>query len=469
MAKILLMQNISAQYLGLMYLSSALKQHDHKCNVLIGKKYDKEIKPVILKESPDIIGISVMTFSHFWAVDITKQIHRDFPQITIIFGGPHPTYFHDFIEEESVDIMLVGECEYAFPEIVGCLERGDSIQNIHNVHCKIDGKIYKNPIRPFSDINDIPFPDRELYEPYSWKIAHKETQDVITSRGCPFKCTYCYNNAAKEYYGNQVGFVRNRSVENVIEELIFLKKKINPEKITFADDFFGLAGKKWLFPFLEQYREKIHIPFFCNMRADFIANNPETCDLLKKANCFLVCFGIESGNEHIRNEVIKKKILNKHIIEAAAQLKKRDINLRTCNLLGIPGETIENIYETIEINQQIGTEFPHPYIFYPFPKTELSEIAVEKGLLKEDYYLNSSVSSFHHGSILDIDRKIEMENLHKFFQIAVQFPFLFPIIKKIVKFNFPKLNKAVFKVTLALKFKKYLRLSYPRAIINFFR
>ncbi len=474
MAKILFVQNFMAEYLGVMYISSALKKEGHRCAVAIGKDYKKELYPELVKEKPDMVGIPLMTFSQDWGLETARNIKKDFPSIKIVFGGPHPTYFHDFLQEPEVNIMVVGEAEQAFTELVNALENNKPIHEIKNVHCKIDGKIHQNPIRAVvKNLDELDFPDRSLYIKYSWKVGRKDTQNLVTSRGCPFKCTYCYNNAADDYYGSEIRFTRTRSPKNVIEELKQIKKDIKPKKIMFQDDFFGLAGKKWINEFLEEYTDKIAIPFTVLMRADIIARNPDIAPLLKKAGCFQVCIGIESGNEYIRNEIIKKNLKDEDIIKAAEIIHKEGIYIRTCNLLGVPGEKIENIYETIELNQKIKADFPHPYIFYPFPKTQLTQMAIEKGLLDKDYDKQdagkTSVKSFHHGSILNFENKQEIENLHKLFQLAVAYPFLMPQIKEWAKKDHQAVNKIIFKLLLGYKFKKVYKLTLPRAVYNFFR
>jgi len=159
----------------------------------------------------------------------------------------------------------------------------------------------------------------------------------------------------------------------------------------------------------------------------------------------------------------------KIILKPTGHLHEENIYLRTCNLLGFPKERIENIYETIQINQQIKTDFPHPYLFYPFPKTELAKMAEDEGLLEKSAYKNIQVTSFHHQSMLDLDNKNRVENLHKLFILAVSCPKLTPIIKWVSQYNFRKIYWIIFKLSLSLKFKKTYKLSTPRAFINFFR
>jgi anaerobic magnesium-protoporphyrin IX monomethyl ester cyclase len=468
--KILFVQNFVDECLGPMYLSSALKKKGYDCAAAIGRNYKNDIFPRVVEEKPDVIGISIMTFSEKWALEIARNIKRDFSYVKVVFGGPHPTYFHEYIDEKDVDIMVTGEGEEAFVDLVDALTNNSKIDSIKNVYCKVEGKIYRNPVRPVvENIDDIEFPDRELYLPYSWRVGHKEEQYVLTTRGCPFSCTYCYNNATTDYYGGEKKrFVRLRSVDNVFHELEYIRDKIKPRKIFFVDDYLGAGKTEWLYSFLPRYAKTINIPFYICFRANLLASNPGLVKLLKEAGCFQVGIGVECGNERIRNEVIGKRLKDRDIIAAAENLHREGIYVRTCNLLGIPGTALENEYETIALNQKIKTEFPHPYLFYPFPKTALTQIAIDKGLFKKDNY-EQQVKSFHGGSILDLEHKTEIENIHKLFQLAITFPFLMPIIKKWVKYEHPRINKAIFKILLFIKFKKYHKVSWTKAVLNLFR
>ena len=167
--------------------------------------------------------------------------------------------------------------------------------------------------------------------------------------------------------------------------------------------------------------------------------------------------------------MIGKHLKNSDVIVAAENLHKEGIPVRTCNLLGIPGATLENEYETITLNQKIRAEFPHPFIFYPFPKTKLAQIAADQGLFSQKDYEEKKIKSFHDGSILNIKHKAEIDNLHKLFQLVITFPFLTPLSKEWVKHRHPIINKIIFKIMLFVKFKKFNNVSWSRSILNLFR
>ena len=175
------------------------------------------------------------------------------------------------------------------------------------------------------DIDKLPFPDRELLQDYP-EINNAKVRNFITSRGCPYNCTYCFNQGMKALYKNH-NFIRRRSVGNVIKEIVETKNKFNFELVHFEDDTFNL-DKKWLREFAEKYPK---FPFKCNVRANLM--DEETAMLLKKANCISATFGIESGNDRIRNNIFKRNMSREHIVKCAKLLKKYHIRVKTENII----------------------------------------------------------------------------------------------------------------------------------------
>jgi radical SAM superfamily enzyme YgiQ (UPF0313 family) len=193
------------------------------------------------------------------------------------------------------------------------------------------------------------------------------------------------------------------------------------------DDTF-ILNKSWLFQFLESYQAKIRLPFICLVRADLITE--DIVKKLKEAYCYSVFFGVESGDEKLRNLILNKRITDFQIIEAAALLKKYKIRFRTYNMLGIPGENAQEAFKTIELNIKIKTDYPWCSILQPYPKTAIMEYAQKQGLLlREAGYPRL----FFHNSILDSPNIKELSNLQKLFYWSVKFPFLKPLVKNIIK------------------------------------
>src|SRR4030067_1375002 len=271
MAKLLFLQNLESELLGPMYISSMVKSHGHECRLALGKHLG-DFAGVIEEYCPDMVGFSIMSGSHVWAVEIAGEIKEKYG-ILNVFGGPHPTVFPEFIEEPNVDILVRGEGEDAMLDILNCIEAKRCLEkeNISNTSIKTkDGIILNNPLRNLrNDLDGYPFPDRYLYDDLEGRID-RTVRSVITSRGCPYNCTFCFNDSARKMYDGKGRYVRIRSIDKVIEECLELKRKANDKTIFFMDDVFGL-NKKWLYEFLPVFKREIGLGFVCLVRADIWA------------------------------------------------------------------------------------------------------------------------------------------------------------------------------------------------------
>ncbi len=155
----------------------------------------------------------------------------------------------------------------------------------------------------------------------------------------------------------------------------------------------------------------------------------EVIKILKDSGCHTLSFGIETGNERLRNELLNKRITNTHILEIGHLLKKYKLKFMTFNMIGLPNETIENALETIELNIKIGTEYPRCSILTPYPGTKIA------GRFRDKMKINDIYSTYQQSEIsFDVPQPKELINLHYFFQTAVIFPYLFRLIKKLITF-----------------------------------
>ncbi|HOD11803.1 MAG TPA: radical SAM protein [Candidatus Omnitrophota bacterium] len=430
MARLLFLQDLEFEFLGPACISSYLKKNGHEVRLSIGATLT-DFQASIKDFQPDFIAFSVMSGSHLWALEMARAIKAEY-SIKSIFGGPHPTHFPDLIEKDGVDIVIRGEGEDAILELLNCFDKKTDPCSIRNLWVKENGQIYRNDVRALSeDLDRYPAPDRELYQILEKKIDFS-VRHVITSRGCPYQCTFCFNEAMREIYRDKGKYVRFRNVASVIEECQELRDKYRTKIIFFSDDVFGL-NMSWQKEFLSEYSSKVGLPFFCLVRADVLAKNAEYAALLAQSGCKMVSFGIESGDESLRNEVLKKNVSNNHILLAAESLHKAGIPFRTFNILGLPGETLSQALTTVQFNIDIKTDFPWCAVFMPFPGTKLTQQAIESGLLPADYNIDCLASSFFAASNLTRHPHIrELENLQKFFQTAVLLPWTFPFIKKLI-------------------------------------
>ncbi len=431
MAKLLFLQNMDYEFLGPMYVSAMVKSKGHSCDLAIGHQV-KDFEKIMTSFKPDVVGFSIMSGSHNWARKIAKELKEKYDIITL-FGGAHPTFFQDFIREEGVDLLIRGEGEESMLDILDAIDKKEPFLDVPNLsYLKEDGKVRHNPLRNLrKNMDDYPYPDRHLYRQLDEK-QHRQVRNVITSRGCPFHCSFCFEDAMRDLYKGKGKYVRIRDIDQVIEECLALKKETPVEVIYFADDVFGM-NRSWLYEFLERYKKEVNLPFICLVRADLVAADEQYAFNLAKGGCQSVFFGVESGNEDLRNQILKKQLNDGQILKAAELLHKAGITFRTYNILGLPDETLEDAFSTVELNIKIKADYPWCSIFSPFPGTELSDYALAKGYLSPTFSVEELDKSFFLSSQLDLPHKKELQNLQKFFQTAVLWPWTFPFIKRLIK------------------------------------
>jgi radical SAM superfamily enzyme YgiQ (UPF0313 family) len=390
-----------------------------------------DFEPAISAFNPNLIGFSIMSGSHRWALQIAREAKARYG-LPNIFGGAHPTFFPQCLNEEGVDMIIKGEGEWATCEVLEAVAAGKDYSHIANLGFKKNGAPHINELRMLpADLDDYPFPDRDLYGGLTGKLD-RSVQNVLTSRGCPFHCSFCFEDAMREMYKGKGKYVRLRRISKVIEECQEVRAKTNLRVVYFADDLFGM-DKKWLYEFLPIYRKEVGIKFVCLVRADIVASDPAYARNLADGGCENVFFGIESGNEDLRNRVLVKKTTDAEIYEAARLLHDAGIKFRSYNIMGLPGETLADAYSTVQMNIDIKTDFPWCSIFSPIPGVALTDYAIEKGYLTPDFNTSDINQSFFLDNALKIENKREIQNLQKFFQTAVLWPWTFPLIKQLIK------------------------------------
>lgn len=428
MARLLFLQNLEHEYLGPMYISSMVRSQGHECRLALGHALG-DFESELTRFKPDLVGFSVMSGSHPWALRMAQAVKKEFG-IRNIFGGAHPTFFPEFIEQNDIDMILRGEGEESVAELLNRIDTHQSLTDIPNVWCR-NGALYRNDVRPLRQhLDDYPFPDRALYDGLEGKLD-RTVRNVITSRGCPWRCSFCFEEAQRELYRGKGKYVRLRSIDKVIEECLELRRLPGVACIYFADDVFGL-NKKWTREFLLRYRREVGLPFICLVRADMVASDVDYAERLAEGGCKTVFFGLESGDEALRNVVLAKHLTNVQIETAAARLHDAGIPFRTFNMMALPGETVEQAYSTVELNIRIKTDYPWCSIATPFPGTAFHEYAVAHGHLRKDFHPDELARSFFADTALTDRSATVLENLHKFFQTAVLWPWTFPLIKRLI-------------------------------------
>ncbi len=360
---------------GIAYLSAILKQNNHE-TALIDASFgitDKEIIEKAKKFNPDLVAITTATNDLEYAKHIANLLKKTL-KTPILAGGYHPT----LAPEETIqyfDMICIGEGEHAILELANNPKK----TNIKNIWFKKGNKIIKNPTRPLiENLDSLPFPDREIYNYKKFLEWNHNTATFITTRGCPFQCTYCINHALQKLYQGKGTYVRFRSVDNLLKEMKQVIEKYKPTSIEFYDDTFTL-NKERIDEFCEKYPKEINLPFTINARVNAV--DKETLLKLKKAGLTRVSIGVESGDPSITNEILKRNMTNEQIIKTFRWAKQAGIKTYSFNMIGIPFETKESIKKTIKLNQKIRPDYIGVSIFNAYKGTELYDICKKNGWL----------------------------------------------------------------------------------------
>jgi radical SAM superfamily enzyme YgiQ (UPF0313 family) len=302
-----------------------------------------------------------------------------------------------------VDGICLGEGEYATLDLMNALERdGDGIRlsnpAIANWWFKLNGEVVRNPLRPLltgEELDDLPFSDRELLYAAHKQSRRTKIKPFITGRGCPYDCAFCFNKAYSELYGGRGRRFRRRSPDNVLREIREVVAKHDVRFVLFMDDTFILQDR-WLQEFMSRYQDEVSLPFWCQVRANLVTD--DKIALFKKAGCVSVSFGLEAGNDRLRNAILGRNMSREEILGAAEILRRHDITFMTNNMLGLPTGTLETDFETLDLNIQCRPAYANVFLFQPYPKTELGEWAYEHGWMMGTFDdLSGSVSDLCSG------------------------------------------------------------------------
>jgi len=427
MNSIIFIQREIEEKLGVMVLTAYLRSRGYDARIVINPR--KNIR-LLKKLRPEIIGISLLTPSLKWALAAARFIKAQLPDTLLILGGPHPTFRPEVVRESGVDAICIGEGEKSLGLL---MERYDgslsSIRDVPNIRVKDGDSVTKTPVSSLlsaDELSELPPADRTLYQDYP-ALRKSPVKSVWTSRGCPYACSYCFNAFYNRIYHGQGVIFRQRSVNSVIEELKELKQ-YGWKGLNIVDDQF-LCRREWVEEFCCRYEKEIMLPFQCLATATQI--KPALVSLLKRAGCEVIYFGIESGVEEIRMKRYNKPVRDDDIYYAAEALHLHGMPFLTYNMVGLPDETIDDIYRTVRINQEIETTYPWCSILQPYPGTALAE---EMTIKRRDQDAGSFPYSYFQESVINDPIKREL-----FFNAQKLFPYL--VRKKVDYDKFVRLVK----------------------------
>lgn len=352
--------------------------------------------------NPDFIAFSIVENNYSCARELFK-IAKAVVNVPIVVGGVFPTVAPDiFLQDASVDIICLGEGEYALLELASRLSNNKDYTDINNLIVKHQGRIFKNGFFPFYNWSPdvLPawdlFDKRHLFKPFVGKVW--KTGFFEFSRGCPSRCAYCANRIYQEIFKRIGLYRREKSVEVLIDEIRVMKERYALELIFFNDENFLLMNQDRFKHFSECYNREISLPFFIQTKAETLLDEKRV-ELLQEMNCHSIGIGVEVGNEEFRAGILNKSTVNTVYRKAFANCHKFNIRTTAYVMIGLPYETEDNILETAGFCKELRAVSIAISIFAPYHGTHLYDLCVEEGFIKDKYYENISVN---YASILDM-------------------------------------------------------------------
>lgn len=382
--------------IGILSIATVLKNNGFSVKVIDGvydPQYTRHAEEYIREEDVLFIGLSAMTAQLPGALETAQRLRKISPKTPLVWGGIHPSLLPEqAARHELVDVAVIGEGEYTCLEIAQAIIRGQNFAEISGSISLCNGVIIKGTPRTPLSLNDLPFFDYslldiEMYIPKNRSDVGgknlktgplRRSLPILSGLGCPYTCAFCVESILKKKY-------RTRSAEQLIEEIKKLIRLYAINDVTFVDDLF-FADKKRLFSFLDLLeQEKIEISWATSVRVNYFQDNylnPELLKRLRRLGCFHLALGAESGSERILAK-IDKQISRDDLLRASSWCKQADINMGFSFMIALPGETKEEMKQTISFAFQLVKDNPNSYIigpnaFRPYPGSKLYDECVRE-------------------------------------------------------------------------------------------
>ena len=372
---------------GILSMSSCLKQSGHQVNLIdadIHRLNPKQVIELLKKVPPQLIGISLNVSQVSHSVEYIEEIGRHFPNIPIVLGGPYVTGVQENIFKDFplARYAVIHEGEWAIKDFVDFLKGEKSIGEVRNLIYKINGRINRNKVERILDLDSLPLPDYSLVLEYidkylgAYPSIGSPSVAIMCTRGCPYNCTFCSSPVT---WGRKVTF---RKTDNIVNELLDLKKTMDVKEIFFQDDTLN-ANPSWFFELCDKIISNgLHkeIFFKCPLKVNKEILNEELLRKAKEANFWMIFYGVENGNQEMLNNM-NKNITVEEIKRAFKLTREAGLASFASFMIGNYGETRETVRDSIKLLKKIMPDYGGFAIAAPFPGSELYRIAVEKKLI----------------------------------------------------------------------------------------
>jgi len=343
------------------------------------------------KENPDILGFSVLITSYNETLNLARQAKEENPNLTIALGNYHATFNAERILKKYpfVDVIVRGEGEHSVLELANSIKKKRNLKEIAGLTFRNNGHVVSTPDAPLiGNIDALPIPDRDLVsseytsEIFGIKVATRRFTSIISSRGCPFRCSFC---GCRKFAR---GVWRPRSVESIMKEFLLLHSK-GFRQFLFVDDNFTLNLRRVEKLCRQIRKEKLGIEWFCDSRVDNC--NYDTFRDMVKAGCRLLYFGVESANQRILN-YYNKGTTPDQTRRAVKSARKADMDIIVGSfIVGAPDETRGEIQNTLRFAHELDIDVPQLNILSAFPGTDSWNDLVAKGFIDEEKHWEKGI------------------------------------------------------------------------------
>lgn len=409
---------VIAPPLGIAYMAGVLQENNIDVEILDASAEDMDFKDVekeLLKRKPDLVALTALTPTIGRALETAQVVKETLPDSIVVMGGYHPTFnFIETLEDENVDIVIRGEGEYIMLNLVQALENQSSLHDVKGIvfEDKNSKEIVVNPEAPLiQDLDELPFPALNLLPMKKYRLLDMDTHmtTMITTRGCPMQCSFCSSAAM---HGKKI---RERSVENIVDEIEYLKTNYDIDTIAFMDDTFTLKKRKVMAICDEILKRNIEIMWGCTSRVDTL--DEKLLKKMKEAGCITIFIGVESADQQQLDNMCKNTTIAKieNAFKIAHKLKIRTI---ASVALGMPGDTKEIMNKTVKFVHKLKPNYAIYSLATPYPGTRFYKEAFEKNLIKikdwSKYTLITPILETIDCSLNDM-RKIQAKAFMKFY------------------------------------------------------
>lgn len=409
---------VIAPPLGIAYMAGVLQENNIDVEILDASAEDMDFKDVekeLLKRKPDLVALTALTPTIGRALETAQVVKETLPDSIVVMGGYHPTFnFIETLEDENVDIVIRGEGEYIMLNLVQALENQSSLHDVKGIvfEDKNSKEIVVNPEAPLiQNLDELPFPALNLLPIKKYRLLDMDTHmtTMITTRGCPMQCSFCSSAAM---HGKKI---RERSVENIVDEIEYLKTNYDIDTIAFMDDTFTLKKRKVMAICDEILKRNIEIMWGCTSRVDTL--DEKLLKKMKEAGCITIFIGVESADQQQLDNMCKNTTIAKieNAFKIAHKLKIRTI---ASVALGMPGDTKEIMNKTVKFVHKLKPNYAIYSLATPYPGTRFYKEAFEKNLIKikdwSKYTLITPILETIDCSLNDM-RKIQAKAFMKFY------------------------------------------------------